>query len=54
MNIYIQCKNPFLFLFNIQFSTLDVFAWWMKQNSVTEAVELPEFESMVSSRHGAV
>lgn len=54
MNMYIQCKNPLIFLFRIQFSMLDVFAWWMKQNSVTETAELPEFEGMVSSRHGAM
>lgn len=52
--MYVQCKNPLIFLFSIQFSTLDVFAWWMKQNSVTETAELAEFEGMVSSRHGAV
>lgn len=34
MNVYIQCKNHLIFLFSIQFGTLDVFGWWMTQNSI--------------------
>lgn len=55
MNINIYCKNPLFFLLNISFSTLNVCALWMKQDStITEAVELPEFEGMMWSRQGAM